>query len=72
MADNINVIPMGKKGARQEVRGVVVNKIGKEFVFNYQTSLDPAPEDIEFLKIFRNRFVGELEQLNKVLGHITD
>jgi len=66
---NLHVVSKGKKGQRQEVQGIIVNKMNGEFVFNYNTSKDPAPEELEVLKVFRNHFVDELVKLNKVLGH---
>jgi len=36
---------------------------------SYNTSKDPAPEELEVLRVFRNHFVDELVKLNKVLGH---
>ena len=66
---NLRVVSMKKSGGMQEVQGIIVNKDKGEFVFNYNTSQDPADVDLELLKIFRNRFVEELEKLNKALGH---
>jgi len=66
---NLHVVSKGKKGQRQEVQGIIVNKMNGEFIFNYNTSKDPLPEELEVLKVFRNKFVDELEKLNKVLGH---
>jgi len=66
---NLNIASKGKKRCRQEVQGVIVNKNNGEFIFNYNTSKDPVPEELEVLRVFRNHFVDELVKLNKVLGH---
>lgn len=71
MKSLLNVISKKGKGREQEVQGVIVMKEKGEFVFNYNTTIDPRPEDIELLKLFRNRFVNELEQLNNALNNIT-
>lgn len=65
---NLNITSKGKRDGIQEVQGVIVQKMGKEFVFNYNTALDPSSDDLDYLKDFRNRFVNELEQLNAVLS----
>lgn len=72
MKVDLNVVSVGKKGASQEVLGVMVTKIGVEFGFNYSTAIDPRPVDIELLKNFRNKFVDELEDLNKLLKDLPD
>ena len=69
---NLNIVSANKKGSPQEVLGVIVNKIGNEFIFNYSTALDPRPVDVELLKNFRNKLVYELEDLNKLLRDIPD
>jgi len=70
MNENLSVVSGKGKGKKQEVQGVSVFKKKNEFVFNYNTALDPQPDEIELLKVFRNRFVDELEKLNFALGHI--
>lgn len=72
MKGNLHVISKGSKGGRQEVQGVIVNKMKNDFVFNYNTAQDPAPEEIELLRDFRNLFIDELVKLNNVLGHIPE
>lgn len=70
MGNNLNVVLGKGKGKKQEVQGVTVFKKNNEFIFNYNTALDPQPDEIELLKVFRNRFIDELEKLNIALGHI--
>jgi len=70
MVFDLKVVSKGSKSGKQEVQGVIVNKINGEFLFNYNTALDPQPEQMELLKDFRNRFVDELNQLNDVLGRV--
>ena len=72
MVLGINIVSKKGKGMKQEVQGVIVHRKKKEFVFNYNTAKDPDPGDIELLRVFRNRFVDELEKLNKALGRIPD
>jgi len=63
---NLNVVSKNKSGGVQQVEGVIVNMVNGEFVFNYNTSQDPAPDDLELLKNFRNLVVDELEKLNTI------
>ena len=65
---NLKLVSKGKKDGKQEVQGVIVQKMKGVFEFNYQTAKDPMPEELEFLKDFRNRFVEHLERLNFLLG----
>ena len=67
---NLKIVSKGGKGGRQEVQGVIVQKQKEEYCFNYNTTKDPAPEEVEVLKVFRNHFIDELKKLNLVLGHI--
>lgn len=68
----INIASKKKKEGRQEIQGVIVTRENGEFIFNYNTSKDPAPDEMDILKMFRNRFVDELKQVNDVLGRIPD
>ena len=72
MMKNLKILSKRQTGGRQEVQGIIVNKIKNDFVFNYNTSKDPAPEDIDLLRDFRNHFVEELHKLNNALGHIPE
>lgn len=72
MPDNIKINSGKGKGKPQAVQGIQVFLQGQEFLFNYQTVNPTRDEEIEYLKSFRNRFVGELEQLNNVLGNISE
>lgn len=49
---------------KQGVQGVQIFKKGSEFVFNYSTTLDARPCDLELLKNYRNLAINELEKLN--------
>lgn len=68
---SISVVSKKQKSGKQQVQGVVVAMKGKELVFNYNTTRDPESDEIELLRLFRNRFVDELEQLNTVLARDT-
>lgn len=68
---NLNVVSKKSKSGKQEVQGIIVNKMNGEFVFNYNTSKDPQEHEIECLKNFRNKFVDELKQLNDALENFS-
>lgn len=64
MNDNLKVIGGKGKGKVQQVQGLMVQMIGGVFEFNFQTAFNPAEDDIEMLKEFRNEVVLKLEILN--------
>ena len=70
--ENVFCISKGGKKGKQAVHGVIVNKMNGEYNFNYNTAKDPAPEELEVLKDFRNRFVAHLEVLNDIIGELKD
>ena len=72
MNKNLTVTAGKGKSKKQAVQGVQVFQQGNEFLFNYQTVNQPRDVEIEFLKLFRNKFVDELEQLNRVLENLPD
>lgn len=69
---NLQVVSKKSKSGKQEVQGVIVSKIGGEFLFNYNTTKDPQEHHLELLKNFRNSFVDELNKLNEKLAKFTD
>ena len=70
MSNNLTVVSEKRKGKVQEIQSLSVIRINNEFQFNFSTALDPRPEEIEFLRDFRNDFVDKLDQLNIILGLI--